>query len=240
MADENAQAAPTAEDRINALLAKSEQATAQAESTAAANALLTARLARLENTITSIAQPRSSEAPPKAASTSQSAGSVDIAELVRGIVNEAITPLVEDKKAQAERDQRAAKHQVAWTQAVRENPELNDPASPLRAAAERLWQGKPELQALDDAPLIVAHLARSVLAEARATENQKTEVKRTAGVAKPTPITQRTQFTASDADRAIADVRESAAEEGVASGAGPRTFQQMFRASLTEQLRNAE
>jgi len=237
MADE-AQTANT-EDRINSLLAKSEAASAQAESAAASNALLTQRLARLEETLSGISRPRQSETPPKVASTEKASGS-DIAEIVKGIVQEAIGPLVQEREERKAQETRAARHNAAWSRAVAENPELSDAASPLRKTAERIWEGRPDLQVLDDAPLIVANLARSFLVTERATEQGKTEVKRQAGVTRPVPVTQRTQFTESEKDQAVSDVREDAAEHGVSAGAGPRTFTNLFRASLTEALKKAE
>jgi hypothetical protein len=227
------------EDRINSLLAKSEAASAQAESAAASNALLTQRLARLEETLSGISRPRTPEAPPKAAPTDKVAGT-DIAEMVKGIVQEALSPLVQEHQERTAREARAAKHNAAFAKAISENPELADTASPLRKTADRIWEGRPDLQVLDDAPLIVANLARSFLVTEKSIEQTKTEVKRQAGVTRPAPVTQRTQYTESETDRAISDARESAATAGVGPGAGPRTFTNLFRASLTEALKKAE
>lgn len=235
MADETTQT-PATEDRLNSLLAKSEAASAQAESTAAANALLTQRLAQLETRLASIASPRPQESSPKATTSTQGSNGADIAALVEGIVTKAIAPVVkklEDSEAKSARD---AKQAPAWAQAVRENPELNDANSNLRRVAEKIWAQRPDIQALDDAPLIVANLARSVLTEARTAETKKTDVKRQAGITKPAPVTQRTQFTETEQDQEIRAVHEDA-EAGITAGAGPKTYTNMFRAALTQALR---
>lgn len=236
-------AAGDVEARIGSILAQRDRAQDQNTALQQQNRVLAERLARLEDTLSSqIRQP--ADAPgsrdrqdPSAGQRSAPASSQDIVELVRNAVTEAVKPINERFERSEAETRRLEKQKQAFGIAARQFPDLADPESVLSQTVERLWQGRPDLAQLDDAPVVFANIASGIVADQRRQTAQQTERKRDAQIPRPSDVVQRALNKGDTGDRAEAarQVKEKASEQGVV-GSGAAPFADLFRANLQSAL----
>lgn len=229
------------ESRIGAILAQRDRAQESNTALQNQNRVLAERLARLEDTLATnlnrqAPDSRESQTPPVGTQESP-ANSQDIVSLVKAAVSEAVKPINERFERSEVETRRLEKQKQAFGIAARQFPDLADPESELSRTVERLWQGRPDLAQLDDAPLIFANLARGVVTDQRRQNASTAERKREAQIPRPSDVVQRALNKGETNDRveAARQVKERAGEQGIA-GSGAAPLADLFRANLQTAL----
>jgi hypothetical protein len=149
-------------------------------------------------------------------------------------VNEALAPIQqqaeENKRSQALR----AKQAASYEKAVTLFPDLEDPSSPIAKTVNQIAAGRPDLASLEDAPVVLANLARGLIVDSKSAAVEQNVRKQDARVTRPSPASNRVVTTPPGGDRAAEarQVVESAIEHGQ-KGNGAAMFADMFRAELT-------
>ncbi len=164
-----------------------------------------------------------------------------VASLVQDAVGSAIKPLIDDRAADTAANRLAATQNASLGVAAKQYPQLNDPESVLAKTAERIWASRPDLQGLEDGPLVVASLAASALASSKEQKAQNAPGKLQASTT-PGNQSARDQITSilNDSDSTVEKLREGAAEvaernqaEGVRGNQdGANRIRDVFRAQL--------
>jgi hypothetical protein len=181
---------PTAQERINRLVKRNHQATDE-------NSALRGELARLTEVVSqlqtgSAPRPAATPSAPTAPWKQQPQGEVPPAQalsmLVEQAVAKAIQPIAQRTEEDAKLAQLQAAHERSFSEVAEEHPELRDQTSPLRQTFNALFDGRPEIAALPDAPAIVTTMALGVLGGAAEAQKEQTSRKRSAVIHKPSPI----------------------------------------------------
>lgn len=105
--------------------------------------------------------------------------------VVRGVVQEAIAPLVQEVNSNKEALRKRAVHEDSFRRASEEFPELTQVGSEARAVFDELYRKHP-IAALDDGPEQLAYLTRGILASDRRDRNVQLRRKQAAAVHTPT------------------------------------------------------
>lgn len=113
--------------------------------------------------------------------------STDIAGVVKAEIQKALAPWTRQAAEQARMSELRQAHEAAFAREVEEFPDLKNPDSDLRKVFNEIYDGRPDLQVIPDAPAIIANMARGVLADQRRAEQKQTAAKRTATVHAPIP-----------------------------------------------------
>lgn len=103
---------------------------------------------------------------------------------VRGVVQEAIAPLMQEVSSNKEALRKRAVHEDSFRRATEEFPELNEVGSEARSIFDELYRKSP-IAALDDGPEQLAYLTRGILASDRRDRNVQTRRKQAAAVHTP-------------------------------------------------------
>jgi hypothetical protein len=111
----------------------------------------------------------------------------DIAGIVEAAIAKAVAPLYQKAAVDQASTERRGQHEVAFQEAARDYPELLTPTSELRQVFNALYDNRPDVAQLPDAPLIIANMARGILADQRRGEQRVAADKRAAAVHVPTP-----------------------------------------------------
>lgn len=223
------------EQRIAALVSARDSAVTQAEQIAQQNQLLASRLANLENTITTLAAPRQPASPPKDAGRPATGGD-DIVSVVRAIVQEAIDPLVKTVNKTAAESELSKKHSASYQRAVADNPDLQNPESALYRVSQELWAKRPDLTKLDDAPLVIATMARGIVGAVKAADPAIKVGKQQATATPPASAARRADNAGSELDQVIEAAR-SQVNKGIEGSEGPSVIANLFRAELTQRFK---
>jgi hypothetical protein len=164
----------TAQDRINQLIKQSTEQDTQLQAAQAQNTTLLAKINELSQKVDGLQQPAGAsaaddpiaqlltEAAP-AGSKAKQLSPEDTAKLISATVQQAIKPLVERAQAADEQTALAASQHSSFQRAVAQSPKLADPNTPLGAAFTQIWDGRPDLQGLEDGPALAAAIAQGVL-----------------------------------------------------------------------------
>lgn len=100
-----------------------------------------------------------SATPDPAASSSQ-----DFQTAVNSAVQEALKPLVEQNTAQGEK---LTKQRAVYAKVLERSPEFGDPTSEEYQLFNQIYNARPDLQVLADAPSIVSEIVRGITADKR-------------------------------------------------------------------------
>jgi hypothetical protein len=168
--------------------------------------------------------------------------SEDVGALVSAAIKEAIAPISEEMAAYKQ-DREASKVTDAQRQsyniAAQQYPDLKDANSELSKIADKLFQSRPDLAALPDAPMVISSMAKGILADTRAVTKEVTQQKRDAAVTKPNAsgnldINQLSE----DRDRVTQakELKEKLIEKSQAEGSSTEDLADLFRLNL-EQIR---
>lgn len=232
------------ETRIASIVSQRDQAQTNAASLLEQNKTLATRLAILEDQLATFATrstpgsqiPAKPEIPP-ASIPKSSSDTPDIASMVRGIVQDAIKPITERFDQTEAKQALQLKQKQAFTIAASQCPDLADPESDLSQTVERLWQGRPDLAGLPDAPIVLTNIARGILADARRADVKQVEQKKQANILKPAPTSARVNNEPPNERAELAKtVREEASQQGTTGAGGADLFANLFRASLTDHV----
>ncbi len=230
-----------AEERIAAIIAQRDNAATQAGQLEEQNRILATRLAALENQVAHPPKPTfSSQENTQPAENDKPLAGQDIAAMVQATVRDALAPVTE--KIQASEAQAALQNQqaVAYQQAVKTYPGLEDSQSPLSQVAQKIWNGRPDLASLPDAPVVIATMAQGALAEAKLADKVTTERKQQASIVQPAPVSDKVnQPEAGSRREVINQVREKVQNEGV-QGSSANRFADLFRSNLTETVAESQ
>lgn len=134
----------------------------------------------------------------------------DISGLVEAAVQKAMAPFAAQASEARKLSELRAAHEAVFAEVAQDFPELKDQTSELRQTFNIIFDSRADLQALPDAPAIVANMARGLLADQRRAEQKQSAAKRAAGIHTPTPVVTDPapdKFT-KIADKAIEDARE--------------------------------
>jgi len=178
------------EQRINQITKQKSDAEAALGAQTQANEALVQKLQNLEQKLESLTSKDASSDPVAALLSSEPAKKTqtlspnDIAQLVQSSVQQAIAPIAEQVQTNREQQQLAAQQRASFEKAAASEPGLNEDG-PLWDAFQQIWDGRPDLQSLPDAPQLVATMAKGVLSDARVAEKRTDERKVAANIQKP-------------------------------------------------------
>lgn len=105
--------------------------------------------------------------------------------LIAGIVNQAVTPLVQRVQMWEDREAIANQHEQSWEEAAGEFPEIEQPNSELRRLAEQLLRRDPEMARSANGPFRATLMARGLLADRQPDRAQAKRMVGTASAAGP-------------------------------------------------------
>jgi hypothetical protein len=169
-------------------------------------------------------------------------GDTDIAALVAEAVTKAVAPITEelgviknDRVVSKVKEAQNASYNIA----VQQFPDLKDPNSDLAKMAESLYQNRRDLAGLEDAPMVLASMAKGILADTRAVNEKVVQQKKDAAVTSPNPSTAlNATMLSEDRDRATQarELKEKLVEKSHQEGIGTEGLADMFRLNL-EQIR---
>jgi hypothetical protein len=106
----------------------------------------------------------------------------DLASIVRREVQEALRPITAERQEMSAQQALYAKHQAQMPALFEDYPELQKTDSDLQVAFSQIYDSSPELRRLENAPVIIAAMARGVVADAKRDEQNRAARKRAAGV----------------------------------------------------------
>lgn len=167
----------------------------------------------------------------------------DVGALVSAAIKEAIAPISEEM-AQYKKDREASKvtdaQRQSYSIAAQQYPDLQDPNSELSKIADKLFQSRPDLAILPDAPMVISSMAKGILADTRTVNKEVEQHKRNAAVNKPNAtgnldVAQLSE----DRDRATQakELKDKLIEKSQAEGSSTEDFADLFRLNL-EQIRS--
>jgi hypothetical protein len=211
----------TVQQRIDKLTKQRRDAERQLNDALAQNQELSDRLSNLEALVNTSptrvpqADPASRQTPYQdpLAPTPQApqANPNDLGHLVRDILQKELAPLT----TMVQQSAKVNKQQRAFNAAANDFPDLTDPKSEAFQTFQQLWEGRPDLQELDDGPAIVAQLTRGILSDARIS-SRKTEEKKIAAEA-ITPSHATRLSVPDDYDKAV-ELKQKLADKGKTQG----------------------
>jgi hypothetical protein len=111
----------------------------------------------------------------------------DLRSIVQGELARALKPIIDSTRANSEKEARVRKHQASFAETAQDYPELADPNSEIRVIFDQIYDGRPDLQRLDDAPAVIAPMARGILADQKRSEQAQAGKKRAASIHVPQP-----------------------------------------------------
>lgn len=88
----------------------------------------------------------------------------DFQTAVNAAVQEALRPLVQENTTKSERLQ---KQQAVYAKVLERSPEFADPSSDESKLFQQIYNARPDLQVLEDAPALVAEIVRGISADKR-------------------------------------------------------------------------
>jgi hypothetical protein len=239
------------EDRIAAIVGQRNQAQGQVTNLQTENATLAQKVASLEARITDIQSARTTEPPagnidhllasdagaPTGRRPSQSTGGQDIAALVEAAVSKAVKPINDRFDKAEDNASLKTKQNASFAQAVELVPDLMDKGSDVAKTAERIWAGRPDLAQLADAPLVIAQIAKGIIADARKADKVTVDRKKQAAVQSPRSPTPRSL--GPDSHQELQTAGEEVTERVMQKSAGTTDLADMFRVQLGKELAGA-
>lgn len=189
------------QDRISKLVRKTHEKDEQNAALMAQVATLSNTVAALQGQLASASAPRafpasqrqenfgifSAEEDPSASGRATAPSGADLAQLIKATVKEVVAPLYEQQSRENQVREIINAHNDSMREAVEEYPELSDGTSELRKVFNELFNSTPELNPVKNKPMLVATMARGLLADARRVEQKEAARKRAASVITPTP-----------------------------------------------------
>lgn len=209
---------------------------------------LQSRLAAIEEQLGSLSSVVSNAAKPQSKSDDsddvwpkrkQSVNKDDIGDLIATAVAKAVQPLADSIKQDRENDTIKDAQGKSFALAVQQYPDLKDPNSELSQIADKLFNARPDLAVLADAPMVISSMAKGILADTRAVNKEVAEHKRNAAVEKPKGTGNlEVQSLSEDRDRAqqAKELKEKIVEKSQDQGVTTEDYADMFRLNL-EQIR---
>jgi hypothetical protein len=125
----------------------------------------------------------------------------------------AVQPVIDEVQTTAADTQLVQKQKVSFDAASRVHPELANPDSELFKTFEKLWDGRPDLHAVDGSPQLLAEAARGLLSESRAAD----QVRKIAASAE-TPSSPRPAPADAQGDEEVSEALQNLAAEGKEGG----------------------
>lgn len=101
----------------------------------------------------------------------------DLQDAVKRAVAEALTPVIQAQSAQ---QKKLEKHRESFSRVVERDPAFADPSAPEKQLFDRIYGTRQDLQALEDAPAVIAEVVRGLVADQRA-EARALDVAKTRG-----------------------------------------------------------
>lgn len=139
----------------------------------------------------------------------------EVGALVQAAVAKAVKPLSDELQANKAQAGLREAHRRSFIQASRTNPRLNDPGSAEAKAFEQIWEARPDLRALPDAPVLVSEIARSLAMSSTQAVRDQSMTKKQAATVKPTRpffAPSRVNNDAESTRKQLADLREKGAK----------------------------
>jgi hypothetical protein len=241
------------EDRIAAIVGQRNQAQGQVTSLQTENAVLAEKLASLEQKISQVqtnmvSEPSSEQRLDRLLAADQTISAEgkptarakdgpDIAALVAAAVSKAISPITEKIDKAEQQSVLKTQHNVSFSKAVELVPELLDKDSEVSKTAERLWQGRPDIANLPDAPLVFAQIAKGIVADVRKVDKTVTDRKRQAAVQSPAPASR--VVTEPSVQQELQAKGEEVTKDVLGKSAGVNDLANMFRVALGNEIAGA-
>jgi len=85
-------------------------------------------------------------------------------ESIDSAVQKALKPMLEQN---AESSTRLSKHQASYAKVVERDPAFLDPSAEEKQLFDKVYNSRPDIQVLDDAPAVVAEMVRGIMADDR-------------------------------------------------------------------------
>lgn len=246
---------PPIEERIAALVGQRDDASAKSAQLAQNNQALQQQIDALTKQVQTFAQQsalpsdgdlvtqllREAEAPPRSEASPKKTtlSADDIARVVKASVEASLQPIqeriAEDQQTQQLRSAQARSFNVAAGQM----PDLLERESELSQLTERLFTERADLANLPDAPLLLATVAKGILADAKKVDKVVDARKRQAAVNRPPS---QIDLFSQDTDRAqeASELKKQLMEEGATKGLSHAGIADLFRTKLTEIVEGQE
>lgn len=85
-------------------------------------------------------------------------------ESINSAVEKALKPMLDQD---AEKSARLTKHQASYAKVVERDPAFLDPSSEEKKYFDQVYNSRPDIQVLEDAPAVVAEMVRGIMADDR-------------------------------------------------------------------------
>ncbi len=159
------------EDRINQLLSAAKAAESQVTEQKVENADLKSAIAELSSQVTQLAAQGSAPAASSPPDPFSSPGVVkegapgDINAMIQQAVTSALQPITQRLQETDERGVTQSKQQTVFQEVATQFPALRDTNSQEFQVFARIYNERPDLQKLPDAPRVIAEMTRGILSD---------------------------------------------------------------------------
>jgi len=239
---------PTLEQRIAALVQSNTSRDDSVQRLLADNQALTTQVSQIAATLNQFvsrppaATPTVSPGNPfvgQAGVTTATAAPLDAASLsglIAGIVGQALKPVVDRLENHDARTALQRAHAASMAKATKELAALRDHSSTEFQVFERIWDGRPDLQELEDGPYVAALVARGVLAGHR---TERADVSARKVQASVTPSRAPRQFASAPTEGSFetaVEKQKSLAAAGAERGLDESGFAELIKLSLATDI----